>query len=63
LVRSRDSTGWRKTTTINWASLLAIGSYLVGAAVMVFRLNAEMPPELKLFFIVFTCGKLTYNCI
>ena len=26
-----------------------IGGYLVGAAVMVFHINAEMPPELKLF--------------
>ena len=36
-----------------------IGGYLVGAAVMVFHLNAEMPPELKLFFITGFLGALT----
>ncbi|MDZ4251064.1 MAG: fluoride efflux transporter CrcB [Sulfuritalea sp.] len=36
-----------------------IGGYLVGAAVMVFHLNAEMPPEFKLFFITGFLGALT----
>ena len=36
-----------------------IGGYLVGAAVMVFHLNAEMPPEAKLFFITGFLGALT----
>ena len=36
-----------------------IGGYLVGAAVMVFHLNAEMPLELKLFFITGFLGALT----
>ncbi|MCX7145376.1 MAG: CrcB family protein [Sulfuritalea sp.] len=36
-----------------------IGGYLVGVAVMVFHLNAEMPPELKLFFITGFLGALT----
>jgi len=36
-----------------------IGGYLVGAAVMVFHINAEMPPELKLFFITGFLGALT----
>jgi CrcB protein len=36
-----------------------IGGYLVGAAVMVFHLNAEMPPEAKLFFITGFLGGLT----
>ena len=36
-----------------------VGAYLVGAAVMVFHLNAEMPPELKLFFITGFLGALT----
>jgi CrcB protein len=36
-----------------------VGGYLVGAAVMVFHLNAEMPPEAKLFFITGFLGALT----
>lgn len=36
-----------------------LGGYLVGAAVMVFHINAEMPPELKLFFITGFLGALT----
>ena len=36
-----------------------IGGYLVGAAVMVFHLNAEMPPEAKLFLITGFLGALT----
>jgi CrcB protein len=36
-----------------------IGGYLVGAAVMVFHLNAEMPPEFKLFLITGFLGGLT----
>lgn len=36
-----------------------IGGYLVGAAVMVFHLNADMPSELKLFVITGFLGALT----
>lgn len=36
-----------------------IGGYLVGVAVAVFHLNAELPPELKLFFITGFLGALT----
>ncbi|MCF8183856.1 MAG: fluoride efflux transporter CrcB [Polynucleobacter sp.] len=36
-----------------------IGGYLVGAAVMVFHLNAAMSPELKLFLITGFLGALT----
>ena len=36
-----------------------IGGYLVGVAVAVFHINAEMPPELKLFFITGFLGALT----
>ncbi len=36
-----------------------IGGYLVGAAVAVFHINAELPPELKLFFITGFLGALT----
>ena len=36
-----------------------VGGYLVGAAAMVFHLNAELPPELKLFFITGFLGALT----
>jgi CrcB protein len=36
-----------------------IGGYLVGAAVMVFHLNVEIPPEAKLFFITGFLGALT----
>lgn len=36
-----------------------LGGYLVGAAVMVFHINAEMPLELKLFFITGFLGALT----
>jgi len=35
------------------------GGYLVGAAVAVFHLNAELSPELKLFFITGFLGALT----
>ena len=36
-----------------------VGGYLVGAAVTVFHLNAELPPEAKLFFITGFLGALT----
>ena len=36
-----------------------VGGYLVGAAVAVFHINAELPPELKLFFITGFLGALT----
>jgi CrcB protein len=35
------------------------GGYLVGAAVAVFHINAELPAELKLFFITGFLGALT----
>jgi len=54
---------WLNTSTamLPWGTLAAnlIGGYLVGAAVMVFHINAEMPPELKLFFITGFLGALT----
>lgn len=36
-----------------------IGGYLIGAAVAVFHINAELPPELKLFFVTGFLGALT----
>lgn len=36
-----------------------IGGYLVGAAVAVFHINVELPPELRLFFITGFLGGLT----
>lgn len=36
-----------------------IGGYLVGAAVTVFHLNADLSPELRLFFITGVLGGLT----
>jgi fluoride exporter len=36
-----------------------IGGYLVGAAVAVVHINAELPPEMKLFFITGFLGALT----
>ena len=36
-----------------------LGGYLIGAAVTVFHLNAEFPPELRLFFITGVLGALT----
>lgn len=36
-----------------------IGGYLVGGAVAVFHINADLPPELKLFFITGFLGALT----
>mgnify|MGYP001046120162 CR=1 FL=1 len=36
-----------------------VGGYLVGVAVAVFHINAELPPELKLFFITGFLGALT----
>ncbi|MEW6513622.1 MAG: fluoride efflux transporter CrcB [Pseudomonadota bacterium] len=47
--------------TVPLGTLVAnlIGGYLVGAAVAVFHINAELPPELKLFFITGFLGALT----
>ena len=36
-----------------------IGGYLVGVAVAVFHINAELPPEAKLFFVTGFLGALT----
>jgi CrcB protein len=36
-----------------------IGGYLVGAAVALFHINVELPPELRLFFITGILGGLT----
>lgn len=36
-----------------------VGGYLVGAAVAVFHINVELPPEFKLFFITGFLGALT----
>lgn len=36
-----------------------LGGYLVGAAVTVFHLNADLPPEFRLFFITGVLGGLT----
>lgn len=36
-----------------------MGGYLIGAAVAVFHVNAELSPELKLFFITGFLGALT----
>ena len=36
-----------------------VGAYLVGAAVMVFHVNVDLPPEFKLFFITGFLGALT----
>jgi CrcB protein len=36
-----------------------LGGYLVGVAVAVFHLNAELPPELKLLFVTGFLGALT----
>lgn len=36
-----------------------VGGYLVGAAVAVFHINADLPPELKLFFVTGFLGALT----
>ncbi|PKO83753.1 MAG: fluoride efflux transporter CrcB [Betaproteobacteria bacterium HGW-Betaproteobacteria-11] len=36
-----------------------VGGYLVGAAVTVFHLNADLSPELRLFFITGVLGGLT----
>lgn len=48
-------------TTVPLGTLAAnlIGGYLVGAAVAVFHINVELPPELKLFFITGFLGALT----
>ncbi|WIM05417.1 MAG: fluoride efflux transporter CrcB [Candidatus Nitricoxidivorans perseverans] len=48
-------------TTVPLGTLAAnlIGGYLVGAAVMVFHINLELPPEAKLFFITGFLGALT----
>ena len=36
-----------------------IGGYLVGAAVAVFHINVDLPPELRLFFVTGFLGALT----
>lgn len=36
-----------------------VGGYLVGAAVMVFHINVELPAEAKLFFVTGFLGALT----
>lgn len=36
-----------------------IGGYLVGAAVAVFHINVELPPEVRLFFVTGFLGALT----
>lgn len=36
-----------------------LGGYLIGAAVTVFQLNVDLPPELRLFFITGVLGGLT----
>jgi fluoride exporter len=36
-----------------------IGGYLVGAAVAIFHINAELQPEMKLFFVTGFLGALT----
>jgi CrcB protein len=36
-----------------------IGGYLIGAAVAVFHINVDLPPELRLFFITGFLGALT----
>lgn len=36
-----------------------IGGYLIGAAVAVFHINVELPPELRLFFVTGFLGALT----
>lgn len=36
-----------------------IGGYLIGAAVEVFHINVELPPELRLFFVTGFLGALT----
>ncbi len=36
-----------------------LGGYLVGAAVAVFHINVELPPEVRLFFITGFLGALT----
>lgn len=48
-------------TTVPLGTLAAnlLGGYLVGAAVAVFHINVELPPELKLFFVTGFLGALT----
>jgi CrcB protein len=36
-----------------------VGGYLIGAAVAVFHINVDLPPELRLFFITGFLGGLT----
>jgi CrcB protein len=36
-----------------------IGGYLIGAAVALFHFNADLPPEVKLFFVTGFLGALT----
>lgn len=48
-------------TTVPLGTLAAnlLGGYLVGAAVAVFHINVELPPELKPFFVTGFLGALT----
>jgi CrcB protein len=36
-----------------------IGGYLIGAAVAIFHINVDLPPELRLFFVTGFLGALT----
>lgn len=48
-------------TTLPLGTLVAnlLGGYLVGAAVAVFHINVELPPELRLLFVTGFLGALT----
>jgi CrcB protein len=48
-------------TTVPLGTLAAnlVGGYLVGAAVAVFHINVELPPELRLLFVTGFLGALT----
>lgn len=48
-------------TTVPLGTLAAnlVGGYLIGAALAVFQINADWPPEFKLFFVTGFLGALT----
>ncbi|OHC64421.1 MAG: fluoride ion transporter CrcB [Rhodocyclales bacterium RIFCSPLOWO2_02_FULL_63_24] len=50
---------WFATVPLGTLAANLIGGYLVGAAMMVFHINAEMSAELKLFIITGFLGSLT----
>lgn len=50
---------WFAAVPLGTLAANLLGGYLIGAAVAVFHLNAELPPELKLFFITGFLGALT----